>query len=173
MYGSTRDTHKSKVYDAEFELRFIRDNNTKGCVDFFGQTLDLPRPRKFGDLDGVQRFIDAVCEMETVTDKWPMSTRRPTARYKRPSETDNFAHYQSLNNEIALPPHYGSKSSWAMDEIVVLHELAHFFTRKVYDEGSHGLSFCLCFLDLLELVLHPTWRLLMTRALDTRGVPLA
>jgi putative metallohydrolase (TIGR04338 family) len=167
--GSLRDEQKSLVYDAEFELRFIRDNNDAGCVDFYGQTLELPRPRKFGDLDGVQAFVNAVCAFDPVTSVWTPPGPPPKVA---PRSGDKHAHYHPRYNVIAVPPHRGSEHSWAMDELIVLHELAHFFNRYT-QEPAHGLSFVNCYMDLLEKVLHPTWKLLMLRALDQRGVPLS
>jgi putative metallohydrolase (TIGR04338 family) len=166
--GNHRDNHKSLVYEAESELRFIQDHND-GSVDFYGQTLELPRPRKFGDVDGVQRFVNEVCAFTPVTDLWTPPGNPPKVA---PRSGDKFAHYQPGYNVIKVPPHRGSQHSWAMDELVVLHELSHFFNRYT-DEASHGLSFVKCYLDLLEHVLSPVWRLLYTRALDQRGVPLA
>ena len=167
--GNHRDTYKSKVYEAEWELCFIRDHNETCSIDFYGQTLDLPRPRKFGDLDGVQRFVNMVCEFEPVTSLWTPPGKPPKVA---PRSSDAHAHYSPGYNVIKVPPHKGSNHSWAMDEIIILHELAHFFNRHT-DEASHGLNFVRCFMDLLEQVLHPTWKLLLMRALDQRGVPLA
>lgn len=166
---SERDSNKSLVYDAEFELRFIRDNNENESIDFYGQTLELPRPRKFGDLDGVQAFVNKVHAFEPVTELWTPPGPAPKVA---PRSGDRFAHYQPGYNVIKVPPHRGSQTSWAMDELVVLHEMAHFFNRYT-DEAAHGLSFVKCYMDLLEKVLHPTWKLLMLRALDQRGVPVA
>ena len=165
-----RDANKSLVYDAEFELRFIRDNTEVDSIDFYGQTLDLPRPRKFGDLDGVQAFVNEVCAFGPVTTLWTPPGPPPKVA---PRSGDRFAHSNRRYNLIAVPPHKGVHHSWAMDELVVLHELAHFFNREKLDEPVHGLGFVNCYMDLLELVLHPTWKLLMLRALDQRGVPLS
>jgi putative metallohydrolase (TIGR04338 family) len=167
--GNHRDEYKARVYEAEWELRFIAEHNETGCVDFYGQTLELPQPRKFGDLDGVQAFVDKVCAFSPVTDLWTPPGSPPKVA---PRSGDKHAHYQPGYNVIAVPPHKGSAHSWAMDELVVLHELAHFFNRRT-DEASHGLSFVNCYLDLLDKVLHPTWKLLLLRALDQRGVPLS
>lgn len=165
----TRDNHKSLVYDAEHELTFIAKNNETGSIDFYGQTLELPLPRKFGDLDGVQTFVNKVHGFAPVTGVWSPPGPPPKVA---PRSGDKFAHYNRRYNVIAVPPHKGSSHSWAMDELVVLHEMSHFFNRE-NNEASHGLGFVNCYLHLLETVLHPTWKLLLLRALDQRGVPLS
>ena len=95
-----RDANKSLVYDAEFELRFIRDNTEVDSIDFYGQTLDLPRPRKFGDLDGVQAFVNEVCAFGPVTTLWTPPGPPPKVA---PRSGDRFAHYNRRYNVIAVP----------------------------------------------------------------------
>lgn len=166
----SRDTYKQKVYDSEFELRFYAKKGVTE-TDFYGSTIALPEPRKFGDLAGVQRFVDAVCEMPAVREAYPMKKNAPTVRARK---NDAHAHYQSFGNEIAVPDHQGVWNSWAMTEIVVLHELAHYFTSETYDEtGAHGTDFCKCFMFLFKTVLGGGWDLLFMRALDQKGVPLS
>lgn len=163
----TRDTYKSKTYAAENELRFIAKTGVTE-IDFYGTTLQLPEPRKFGDLAGVQRFVDAVCVMPQVREKYGDHAPKVRAR-----NGDRFAHYESWSNVIAVPDHQGSRSSWAMNEIVVLHELAHCLSESRRDPtGTHGTEFCLCFIFLLKTVLGGGWYLLLMRALDDKGVPL-
>lgn len=165
----SRDAYRRKVYDSEFELRFYAKKGVTE-TDFYGTTLSLPEPRKFGDLAGVQRFVDAVCGMDVVRDAYPMVKNPPTVRAR---SNDSHAHYQSLGNEIAVPDHKGVWNSWAMTEMVVLHELAHYFTSEKHDPtGDHGTDFCVCFMFLLKNVLGGGWNLLLMRALDEKGVPL-
>lgn len=165
-----RDSYKSKTYDAEFELRWIAKSGVEE-IEFFGQKLPLVPPRKFGNIEGVQAFVDAVLAMPSVTERWPVNRPVPTVRAR---QGDAKAHYASLPNEIAVPDHKGVWSSWAMTEFVILHELAHYFTTDIVDPtGAHGTQFCICFMDLLQKVLGGPWNLLLMRALDDRGVPLA
>lgn len=166
---SVRDVYQARVYDAQAELTFIWKNACQhgdGVIDFYGSMLPVAEPRKFGDIDGVQAFVNAVCEFGPITSRW--RTHKPTPLV-RAREGRNFAHYEYFQNEIAIPDHLGSTSSWAMNELIVLHEVAHYFTPS----AAHGPVFIRCYLDLLEHIVSPVWRLLMTRALDERGVPTA
>lgn len=160
------DPLRSKVYDAEFELRFIRDRSN-GSIDFYGQTLELPPARKFGDLEAVQRYVDAVWDLDVRRDKYP--TWRSASPKVIPRGRGDKAHYETASHRIAIPDHIGSYNSWAMDEIVVLHEIAHACTPL----KGHGTEFCIAFMDLLEVCMGGTWKLLLMRALDQRGVPLS
>lgn len=166
---SVRDTYKARVYEAQSELTFIWKNACKdgdGIIDFYGSMLPVSEPRKFGDIDDVQAFVNAVCVFEPITARWRVHKPIPTVRAR---EGRSAAHYEYFRNEIAIPPHVGSQSSWAMNELIVLHEVAHYFTPS----AAHGPTFVRCYLDLLEHIMSPVWRLLMTRALDERGVPVA
>lgn len=166
----SRDAYRQKAYDAEFELRFIARQDIDS-IDFYGSTLDLPRTRNFGDLEGVQRYVNAVCEMDVVRDKYPMNGRLAPTVVPRAGQAK--AHYESYRNLIAVPEHRGSQSSWAMREIVVLHELAHYFTTFKDDStGTHGTEFCLCFCFLMQHVLGGGWHILLMRAFDEKGIPL-
>lgn len=161
------DSLKSKVYNAEHEIVFIANQGVES-VDFYGSTLQLSPIRKFGDIDSVQRYVEKVYELGPVDAKY-RSSRRGAPKV-RPRRGDAHAHYSPLYHEIAVPEHRGSRHSWAMNEIVVLHEIAHSLEKR---GESHGTEFCLCFLNLLEWCVGGEWRLLLTRALDQRGVPLS
>jgi putative metallohydrolase (TIGR04338 family) len=160
------DPLKSKVYDAEFEVRFILRQGAGTFTDFYGSTLMIPEQKKFGDIPSVERYIRQVCELDWVRDRWSFAKNPP---HVRPRKGNSFAHYERLNNMIAVPPHDGSDHSWAMNELVVLHELAHHFTSV----SGHTTQFCLNLMDLWGEIIDPTVKLLFMRALDKRGVPLA
>lgn len=167
----TRDAYQSRTYEAENELRFIADTEVT-TYDFYGSTLVLPEPRKFGDLAGVQRFVDAVCALPAVYERYPTPPWRPAPR-AIPYGGVMKATYRAMDNVIRIPQHQGSKSSWAMTEFVVLHEIAHYLCHgREGDTGAHGTEFCVCFMFLLETVLGGGWHILLMHALDKRGVPL-
>lgn len=163
------DIYRQRVYDAENELRFMRDHSG-GSVDFYGQLLELPEVRKFGTLANVQAYVNAVYDLRWVRDKYPTENGPPTVS---PRAGGMAAHYERGTHKIKVPDHVRGYTSWAMNEIVILHEIAHALTPGDYDTGDHGTEFCLAFMDLLEGCLGGAWKLLLMRALDTRGVPLA
>ena len=141
------------VYDAEFELRFMLENG--GAVEAYGSTLTLPIERKFGDIDGVQRYVDLVWEGDN-----------PPA--VRPRRGNTAAHYSRSKHEIAVPDHVGSQHSWAMRELVILHEIAHAMTRG----DSHGARFCGVFVDLVSRFIGPEAGFILMAGLSERGVQI-
>lgn len=163
------DPDRPLIYDADLVLRLVAENRTDGSIDFHGQTLELPQPRTFGDLDEVQTFVNEVHGSSSVTSLWSPPGPPPKVA---PRSWDVYSHYNRRYNVIAVPMIGWTKDSWSVHEFTVLHQMAHFFNRES-DEAKHGLGFVKCYLDLLEHVLHPTWALLMISALDEIGVPLA
>lgn len=162
------DPHKQAVYDAEFEVRFILKQEPGSKIDFYGSTLCVPVERKFASIESVETYVRAVCSLGWVQERFGSFAKTPPR--VRPRRGQKFAHYERFNNMIAMPPHLEAGShSWAMRELVVLHELAHHFTPS---GEHHGTRFCLNLMDLWGGVIDPTVKLLMMRALDMRKVPL-
>lgn len=145
------------VYDAENELCFIMDNG--GKVEAYGSTFTLPEERKFGDIEGVQRYVNKVYEF--VDRKNP-----PTVRARR---GDSAAHYETGKHVIAVPMHKGSRNSWACREIVILHEIAHSMTPG----HAHDGVFCAMLVKLFNKCIGPEAGFLMYAGLCERGVTLA
>lgn len=144
-----RDAQKSKVYEAEVQFRRLLDDAAKNdvsSIQLHGSTVVLPVERKFGDTAGVQRYVDAVLGLTQVQRAYGRATRPVTVRERKGTA---FAHYEY--NVIAVPPHQGSKSSWAMREVVVLHELAHHLDGSY--SGAHGSGFVAAFLFLIQEVM--------------------
>jgi putative metallohydrolase (TIGR04338 family) len=167
--GTTRDMQVSKVYDAERFVREILDSLAKTDVrtfDFYGSSLLVPAERKFGDIDGVQRYVDAVLALNWVKADYARAERPITIRARKGSR---FAHYEPWGAIIAVPPHV-SGISWAMREIVIIHEIAHHLTRSTQ---THGAEFTRTMLHLVTELLGPEVGLLLTDSYTRHGVRLA
>lgn len=161
-----RDDLKTLVYEAESELLEIRDISD-GSIVLNDRTLELPQPRTFGDLDGVQTFVNKVHGYAPVTRAWTPPGPPPKVA---PRSIDEHTHYKRRYNVIAVPLDMSTISP--VDELDILHEMAHFFNRES-DDQRHGTNFIQCYAHLLGTVLHPTWKHLFVHALDQRGVSLS
>jgi putative metallohydrolase (TIGR04338 family) len=164
---SPRDNQRQRLYNAEFLLRDILDSLAKADVptfDFYGSSLVIPLERKFGDLDSIQRYIDATLALNWVRDMWPERTVLPVRVRRRAGK--KHAHYEALTRTFALPDHSNSRG-WAMREIVILHELAH---HLVISGPHHGPAFASAFLHLVREVMGPEVGLLLTDAFTQHGV---
>jgi putative metallohydrolase (TIGR04338 family) len=162
-----RDSQRQRVYDSEQYVRKVLDDLAPldaPTVDFYGSNLVLPRERKFGDLNSIQRYIDAALSLNWVRDTWPERTVLPVRVRRRAGE--RFAHYESLTRTLAIPDH-GNSSGWAMREIVILHELTH---HLVVNGPSHGPAFASAFLHMVREAMGPEIGLLLTDAYTRNGV---
>lgn len=142
----SRDLQQSKVYSAEQQMSNLLDTSaTMGIttVEIAGSNLVVPIERKFGDLEAVQTYVNAV--MAEIHDDYPRVPKRVTVRARK---GNGRAHYERLGSKIAMPPHHGWERSWAMREMVVLHELAHHLTRDA--DQCHGPEFVAAMIDLLH-----------------------
>lgn len=153
-------TVKAQVYDAEFRLRSALANG--GPVHAFGSVVTLPEERKFGDLAGVQRYVDLV---------WKVSYNGPLLAPKvRERRGSKHAHYERMKHVIAVPDHVGTQHSWAMRELVVLHELAHAMTNM--ELADHGPAFCGTFVTLVREWIGQEAGWLLMAELSERGVQI-
>lgn len=112
-----RDTGCRAVYAAEEQLHLMLERQ-HDCptVTIAGATVVLPTERRFGDIEGAQRYVDSVLALDWVRRDFPgVDPIRVRAR-----NGDQRAHY--LMGVIALPT---TGDRWAMREAIVLHELAH------------------------------------------------
>jgi putative metallohydrolase (TIGR04338 family) len=160
-----RDNQKTKVYKAEDLVMNVLASVASTDVrtfDFYGSTLIIPDERKFGDLDGVQRYVDQVLALNWVRTTWPTLAAQPVT--VRARKGDAFAHYRL--GVIAVPEHKGN-ISWAMREMVVLHELAHHLARG---GESHGVHFVSTYLHLVKELVGDEVGLLLTDAFSRNGV---
>jgi putative metallohydrolase (TIGR04338 family) len=160
-----RDNQKTKVYKAEDLVMDVLATVAKTdarTFDFYGSHLVLPDERKFGDIDGVQRYVDQVLALNWVRSTWPTSAVQPVK--VRARQGDTGAHYRL--GVISVPDH-GQGISWAMREMIVLHELAHHFARG---GESHGVQFVSTYLHLVKELVGDEVGLLLTDAFAQYGV---
>jgi putative metallohydrolase (TIGR04338 family) len=166
------------VYEAEGVLAGMIDRRTEfPLVSAFGSQVAVPDDRKFGDVDAVQRYVDAVLALEWVRDGAP--TVAPVRVRARNGATR--AEYEFETRTIALPTHrVGGR--WAMRELVVLHELAHHLTgggtadlrsEVAADPGydaPHGPCFVRRLLRLIDGIVGPEAEFLLRSLLLDAGV---
>jgi putative metallohydrolase (TIGR04338 family) len=139
-----RDTQRAKVYAAEEFVRTLFDREAergKRVVDFFGTQQTLPPEGRIGSVAAVQRYVDDV--LAHVGAAHPLTVR--------PRRGATAAHYERLGNDatIAVPD---GRSTWALRELVVLHEIAHHLSDA---DPPHGPEFIATFCDLAETVMGP------------------
>jgi putative metallohydrolase (TIGR04338 family) len=119
-------------------------------IELFGSDVVVPDDRKFGDLESVQRYVDAVLGLNWVRARWPQVAERAVSVRARAGS--GKAHYERAPATIALPP-FQLGGRWALRELVVLHELAHHVTDE--SQPMHGQSFVANLLVLVAELLGP------------------
>lgn len=139
-----RDAQRAKVYAAEEFVRTLFDRAAEhgnNVVEFFGTQLTLPPEGRFATVTAVQRYVDEVLAHVGADRSLTVRARRgvTAAHYKR---SDDGA-------TIAVPDH---RSTWALRELVVLHEIAHHLSDA---EPPHGPEFVATFCELAETVMGP------------------
>jgi putative metallohydrolase (TIGR04338 family) len=147
---SVRDTQRAKVYAAEEFVRTLFDRSAEHgnrVVDFFGTQLTLPPEGRFASVQAVQRYVDDVLRMTVVRESWPGGG--PLAVRTRRGVT--AAHYERDEDGavIAVPE---GRTTWALRELVVLHEIAH---HLCVAEPPHGPEFVATFCELAGAVMGP------------------
>jgi putative metallohydrolase (TIGR04338 family) len=146
-----RDSQRARVYAAEAQVaRLIDVRLDYPTVQLFGSEVVVPDDRKFGDLESVQRYVDAVVGLNWVTKQWPIATRLPVKVRARVGATR--AHYERETATIAIPS-FEVGGGWALRELVVLHELAHHLTAA--EVSMHGPQFVTNLLLLVSELLGP------------------
>jgi putative metallohydrolase (TIGR04338 family) len=149
--SSARDSQRSKVYAAEEFVRTLFDRAAEHgstSVDFFGTQLTLPPEARFGSVAAVQRYVDDVLALPALQRQWPkVAPLRVRAR-----RASTAAHYENQHGTgiIAVPDHHDA--SWAMRELVVLHEIAHHLCDV---QPPHGSEYVTTLCALAELVMGP------------------
>jgi putative metallohydrolase (TIGR04338 family) len=149
---SPRDSRRSEVYAAEQFVRTLFDHaaqHSSRAIDFFGETITLPPEARFASLESVQRYVDEVLALPTVTAQWPT----PGSITVRARRAASAAHYENHDGAgvIAVPPR--TDTGWAMRELVVLHEVAHHLCDG--DGPAHGTDFVATFCALAATVMGP------------------
>jgi putative metallohydrolase (TIGR04338 family) len=145
-----RDTQRAKVYAAEEFVRTLFDRAAEHgnrSVDFFGTQLTLPPEGRFASVQAVQRYVDDVLAHPGVRQRWP-GAGPLTVRARRGATA---AHYERFGDgaTIAVPQ---QRTSWALRELVALHEIAHHLSAA---EPPHGREFVATFCDLTDVVMGP------------------
>jgi putative metallohydrolase (TIGR04338 family) len=147
---SARDSQRSEVYAAEQFVRTLFDRaaqHSSRSIEFFGAQLTLPPEGRFGSVESVQVYADAVLAHPGVRARWP-SADSLTVRARR---AVTAAHYERRDGvaTIAVPER---KTTWALRELVVLHEIAHHLSDA---DPPHGPAFVATFCELAGLVMGP------------------
>lgn len=145
-----RDTQRAKVYAAEEFVRTLFDRAAEHgnrVVDFFGTQLTLPPEGRFGSAPSVQRYVDEVLAHPAVRARWPAGAL--TVRARRGATAAHYERSEDDGSAIAVPD---GRASWALRELVVLHEIAHHLSDA---EPPHGPQFVATFCELTEAVMGP------------------
>jgi putative metallohydrolase (TIGR04338 family) len=158
------DPQRARVYEAEGLLaRMIDRRDDFPLASAFGSRIAVPDDRKFGDLDSVQRYVDAVLALDWVRRETPERAALPVRVRARAGATK--AEYEFATHTIAVPPHrVGGR--WAMRELVVLHEVAH----HLAGETGHGPAFVGTMLELVSQIVGEEAGFLLRSALQDVGI---
>ena len=153
-----RDAQRARVYAAEEFVRTMFDRaaqHNSRAIDFFGTQLTLPPEARFASIDSVQRYVD---EVLVRVGAGPVTVR--------PRRGAAAAHYEIVDGAavIAVPEHHGT---WAMRELVVLHELAHHLSTA---GPAHGPGFVATYCELCETVMGPEAGLVLRMVYAKEGV---
>ena len=145
-----RDTQRSRVYAAEEFVRTLFDRAAEHgnrSVAFFGTNLTLPPEARFASVETVQRYVDDVLALRSVRARWPDAPSLTA----RPRRGVTAAHYERDHDgaAIAVPER---RTTWALRELVVLHEVAHHLCDA---DPPHGPEFVATFCELAEAVMGP------------------
>ena len=117
-------------------------------VDFFGTHLTLPPEGRFGSVEAVRRYVADVLALPAVRQRWP-SAGAVAVRARRGMTA---AHYEvgEAGAVIAVPER---ETTWALRELVVLHEIAHHLAAPAVP--VHGPVFTATMCELCEMVMGP------------------
>lgn len=134
--ASLRDYQRSRVYEGEHLIHRIFDRSVDyPVVEVAGSRLTLPVERKFAAIEDVQRYVDKVLALEWVRQDWKRAEVPVIVAERRGHKQAEYLRFASV---MAVPAHQ-SRSSWALRELVILHELAHHLADDI--EIAHGPSF--------------------------------
>lgn len=147
---SGRDSQRAKIYAAEQFVRTMFDRAAERgnrVVEFFGAQLTLPPEARFASVASVQAYVDDVLALPRIRSGWPDAG--PLAVRARRGE--QAAHYERADGRavIAVPER---QTTWALRELVVLHEIAHHLCDA---QPAHGPAFVDTFCQVAESVMGP------------------
>ncbi|GAB17982.1 hypothetical protein GOEFS_044_00180 [Gordonia effusa NBRC 100432] len=161
---SETDTGRGAFYAAEALVHNLFERNgasgatgsvtgASGATTVAGTTLTLPPEAKFASVESIARYVDEVIAMRSVQDTFPRAAQPLTVRARKGFRAAEYRRSADAAEpgEIAIP-HRGA-GSWALRELVVLHEIAH----HLDDTGGapHDAGFAETLITLVGLVLGP------------------
>ena len=131
----TADYGRTALYAAEHQLCRILDRFPVGePLELFGSKVVLPRETKFSGLAEVEIYVQRVLRHSDVVRVFG-ELPGPALRERR---GQTKAHDEFDTETIALPV----GQDWALREIVVLHEIAHYLVHQKYPKAqAHGREF--------------------------------
>jgi putative metallohydrolase (TIGR04338 family) len=144
---SPRDSQRAKVYAAEEFVRTLFDRASEHgnrAVEFFGTQLTLPPEGRFASVASVQRYVADVLAHPGVRRRWSAGPLVVRARHGATA-----AHYE-IDDEVACIAVPDRRTTWALRELVVLHEIAHHLCTA---DPPHGTEFVSTFCELTESVM--------------------
>lgn len=151
---SDRDTGRAKFYAAERLVHNLFDRaGTSHTATIAGTTLTLPAEAKFASVESIRRYVDDVLALPSVRDVFERARVPVTVRARRGFAA---AEYRSTgagasDGEIAIPDR--GAGTWALRELVVLHEVAHHLDST--GGPAHGAGFVDTLIALVGSVLGP------------------
>ncbi len=160
-----RDFQRSKVYEAEHLVQRVFDRSADyPVVEVAGSHLALPVERRFGSIDAVQQYVDQVLALRWVRNTWRRASTPVTVRERAGGAQ---AHYLRPGAIMAVPGGRAN-STWALRELVILHEISHHLADTV--EIAHGAAFVDRLLTLLDGIIGPEAALLLRVTMVDVGV---
>jgi putative metallohydrolase (TIGR04338 family) len=147
---TSRDTQRSKVYAAEEFVRTLFDHageHGNRAIEFFGTNLTLPPEARFSSVETVQRYVDDVLALGSVRARWSDAASLAV----RPRRGLTAAHYER-DDDVAVIAVPERRTTWALRELVVLHEVAHHLCDT---DPPHGPEFVATFCELAQAVMGP------------------
>jgi putative metallohydrolase (TIGR04338 family) len=149
-----RDSQRQRLYNAQHALTTMIDltqESDNPMVSIDGVSLVLPPEAKFASLDSIQIYIKQVLAMPSVIERFGHND--PDVITVRERKGHTAAHYEGYGPHGGIIAVHTGDKNWAMREVVILHEIAHHFTRN--NHPAHGPKFATALVDLLGLVMGP------------------
>ncbi len=138
------DAEKAATYAAEDRL--LRWARAEGPVRVFASTWDVEPLGRFNTLADVQAYVERALARAAEHGTYGRAMAPVTVRARRGGRK---AHYEA--GGVMAVPVVGGTAGWAMNELVVLHELGH---HLVPGQG-HDDRFRGAVVDLLAWTGHP------------------
>jgi putative metallohydrolase (TIGR04338 family) len=138
------------VYAAEAFVRTLFDraqSRGESTLEFFGTNITLPPEARFASVESVRRYVDDVLGHPAVGQRWPDA--EPLAVRSRRGCTASHYERGPGGATVAVPDR---TTTWALRELVVLHEIAHHLCQC---EPAHGPEFTSTLCDLADAVMGP------------------